>query len=137
MKTLSLTSAILDKMPQIGKWQRAFFSHLIPLFLSIRGRINFSQMARYGIFSLTTYRNNFDKPFDFLTFNTHHVEMQSSGYNVILLIAAIVMVIPNNILLIFKRHFLVFARILQSYPHKEFDFLLPPQLLKLTYFLQH
>ena len=90
MKTLSLTSAMLDKMPQIGKWQRAFFLHLIPLFLSIRGRINFSQMAQYGIFSLTTYRNNFDKPkpFDFLTFNTHHVEMQSSGYNVILLIAA-------------------------------------------------
>ena len=25
MKTLALTSAILDKMPQIGKWQRAFF----------------------------------------------------------------------------------------------------------------
>ena len=41
-------------------------------------------MARYGIFSLTTYCNNFDKPFGFLTFNTHHVEMQSSGYNVIL-----------------------------------------------------
>ena len=38
--------------------------------------------------------------------------------------AVIVMVIPNNILLIFKRHFLVFGRILQSYPHKEFDFLL-------------
>ena len=51
--------------------------------------------------------------------------------------AAIVMVIPNNILLIFKRHFLVFGRILQSYPHKEFGFLLPPQLLKLTCFLQH
>jgi hypothetical protein len=84
MKTLALTSAILDKMPQIGKWQGTFFLHLIPLFLSIRGRINFSQMARYGIFSLTTYRNNFDKPFDFLTFNTHHVEMQSSGYNIIL-----------------------------------------------------
>jgi hypothetical protein len=84
MKTLALTSAILDKMPQIGKWQRTFILHLIPLFLSIRGRINFSQMARYGIFSLTTYRNNFDKSFDFLAFNTHHVEMQSSGYNVIL-----------------------------------------------------
>lgn len=84
MKTLALTSAILDKMPQIGKWQRTFILHLIPLFLSIRGRINFSQMARYGIFSLTTYRNNFNKPFDFLAFNTYHVEMQSSGYNIIL-----------------------------------------------------
>lgn len=85
MKTLALTSAILDKMPQIGKWQRAFFLHLIPLFLSIRGRINFSQMARYGIFSLTTYRNNFDKPFDFLAFNTHHIQMKGSGYHVIIL----------------------------------------------------
>jgi hypothetical protein len=84
MKTLALTSAILDKMPQIGKWRRTFILHLIPLFLSIRGRINFSQMARYGIFSLTTYRNNFDKSFDFLAFNTHHIEMQSSGYNIIL-----------------------------------------------------
>jgi hypothetical protein len=84
MKISALTSAILDKMPQVGKWQRTFILHLIPLFLSIRGRINFSQMARYGIFSLTTYRNNFNKPFDFLAFNTHHVQMQSSGYNIIL-----------------------------------------------------
>ena len=84
MKTLALTSAILDKMPQIGKWQRNFILHLIPLFLSITGRINFSQMARYGIFSVTTYRNNFDKSFDFLAFNTYHIEMQSSGYNSIL-----------------------------------------------------
>ena len=84
MKTLALTSAILDKMPQIGKWQRTFILHLIPLFLSIRGRINFSQMARYGIYSLTTYRNNFDKPFNFLALNTHHIQMKGSGYHVII-----------------------------------------------------
>jgi len=41
-------------------------------------------MARYGIFSLTTYRNNFDKSFDFLSFNTHHVQMKSSGYHIII-----------------------------------------------------
>ena len=82
MESKTLASAILEKMPNIGKWQRQFILHLIPLFLSIRGRINFMQMSRFGIYSMTTYRNNFDKPFDFLKFNTEHIKLKGSGHHV-------------------------------------------------------
>lgn len=39
------------------------------LFLSIRGRINFLQLARYGKYKEQRYRQQFEKRFDFLAFN--------------------------------------------------------------------
>jgi len=43
--------------------------HLFWLLLSMRGRINFEQLGRYSSHNEGTFRNNFDKPFDFLAFN--------------------------------------------------------------------
>jgi hypothetical protein len=37
MESIALVSAILAKLPKIGKWQRQFITHLIPLFMSIKG----------------------------------------------------------------------------------------------------
>jgi hypothetical protein len=84
MESKTLVSAILAKLPDIGKWQAQFLQHLIPLWLSIRGRINFRQMARYGIYSMTTYRNQFDKSFDFGAFNAEHIRQKGSGYHVVI-----------------------------------------------------
>jgi hypothetical protein len=84
MESRTLLSAILAKLPNIGKWQREFIIHLIPLFMSIKGRINFMQMSRYGTYSMTTYRNNFDKPFDFGLFNAEHIRQQGSGHHAII-----------------------------------------------------
>ena len=42
------------------------------------------QMSRYGTYSMTTYRNNFDKPFDFSSFNSEHIKMKGTGYHVII-----------------------------------------------------
>jgi hypothetical protein len=84
MESKTLVSAILVKMSNIGKWQRQFIVHLIPLFMSIRGRINFMQMSRYGTYSMTSYRNQFDKPFDFGKFNSEHIKMQGTGHHVII-----------------------------------------------------
>jgi hypothetical protein len=84
MESKALVSAILVKMSNIGKWQRQFIVHLIPLFMSIRGRINFMQMSRYGTYSMTSYRNQFDKPFDFGKFNSEHIKMQGTGHHVII-----------------------------------------------------
>lgn len=84
MESQALVSAILAKMPKIGKWQNQFIVHLIPLFMSIRGRINFMQMSRYGTYSMTSYRNNFDKSFDFGLFNSEHIKMQGTGHHVII-----------------------------------------------------
>lgn len=40
------------------------------LFLSIRGRINFLQLARYGKYHESSYRVGFERGFDFMTFNS-------------------------------------------------------------------
>jgi len=56
-------------MPDIGKWQRDFMIHLMPLLLTIRGRHNFENLSRYGNFNEATYRIRYEKDFDFLSFN--------------------------------------------------------------------
>jgi len=54
-------------------WQSKFMLHIFMLFLSLRGRYTFYNMARYGIYSERTYRSQFGKKFEFLSFNTHLV----------------------------------------------------------------
>ena len=53
------------------------------LFMSIRGRINFSQLERYGEYTEQRYRQQFEKPFDFLTFNKELTLSHGSGRYVI------------------------------------------------------
>ena len=83
MSIKTLTEQILNKLPKIGKWQRNFILHLFPLWMVIRGRYNFVNLARYGKYIEDTYRNNFARPFDFLSFNQQLVE-QSLSENCIL-----------------------------------------------------
>ena len=47
--------------------------------MSIRGRINFLQLARYGKYKEQRYRQQFEKPFDFLAFNKELTLSQGSG----------------------------------------------------------
>ena len=60
---------VLDKLANINQWRKDFIVETFTLFLSIRGRINFLQLARYGKHKEQRYRQQFEKPFDFLTFN--------------------------------------------------------------------
>lgn len=64
-----LTAKILSKIPKIDKRHQKFIIHLFWLLLSMRGRVNFEQLGRYSHYNEGTFRNNFDKPFDFLAFN--------------------------------------------------------------------
>jgi hypothetical protein len=56
-------------MHKVIQWRRDFLIEVFILFLSIRGRINFLQLARYGKYKEQRYLQQFEKPFDFLTFN--------------------------------------------------------------------
>lgn len=56
-------------MPDIGKWQRDFIIHLMPLLLTIRGRHNFENLSRYGSFNEATYRLRYEGSFAFEQFN--------------------------------------------------------------------
>ena len=56
-----------------------FLIDTFTLFLSIRGRINFLKHARYGNHKEQRYRQQFEKPFDFLAFNKELTLSQVSG----------------------------------------------------------
>ncbi len=70
MSVKTLTEQILAKMPKVGRWQFKFLVTLFPLWLGMRGRYNFCHLARWGCFGEDTYRHQFGKPFDWLSFNT-------------------------------------------------------------------
>jgi Transposase DDE domain len=69
MKVETFTAAILRKMSDIGKCRMKFIIHIVHLFLSMRGRMNYLMMERYGKYGEKSYRLNFEKGFDFKTFN--------------------------------------------------------------------
>jgi hypothetical protein len=72
-------------MNDVGYWQRKFLLHLFPLLLSIRGRYNFTNLARYGIYKESTCRSNYYKNFDWLDFNSRLVEQYLSAHRIIAL----------------------------------------------------
>ena len=69
MSTEALTRQILSKMSGIGKWQREFFISLLEVWLRLRGRYNFDNLARQSLLSAVTYRKWFMEDFDFKHFN--------------------------------------------------------------------
>ena len=75
----ALISSMIDRLPDINQWRRTFLMETLILFLSIRGRINFLQLARYGKYKEQRYRQQFEKRFDFLTFNKELTLSQGSG----------------------------------------------------------
>ncbi len=68
-KSQALISAKLDKIGIQNKAKKNFMMRIIFLFMGFSGRYNFTNMARYGEYTEKTYRNNFQKAFDFLSFN--------------------------------------------------------------------
>jgi hypothetical protein len=75
----ALISNVIDKLSNINQWRRNFLIETLILFMSIRGRINFLQLARYGKHKEQRYRQQFEKPFDFLAFNKELTLSQGSG----------------------------------------------------------
>ena len=84
-KVASLATSILRQMPDVGRWQTKFMLHLFVLWLSIRGRYNFTHLARYGKFKESTYREHFARSFNWLDFNTRLVKQYLSEDRIIAL----------------------------------------------------
>ncbi len=71
---------MLSKLPNLNKCRRDFLVEVFVLILSIQGRrINFLQLSRYGKHKEQRYRQQFEKPFDFLEFNKQLV-LLSGGW---------------------------------------------------------
>lgn len=54
---------------KLTKGRRLFMIEIIGYYLSIKGKLNFLQFARYSDGAEQRFRNQFEKQFDFLTFN--------------------------------------------------------------------
>ncbi len=65
----SLIIRILGKISNFSKCRKAFFCEVLILLLSIKGRVNFLQLGRFGNFKEQRYRQQFEKPFPWLDFN--------------------------------------------------------------------
>ncbi len=66
---MTVVTQILDHMPAITKSQRKFLPVLFATLLALRGRVNFRNLARYSSYSERTLRRQFQRPFDFVSFN--------------------------------------------------------------------
>jgi len=66
-------------MSNINSWRKEFVTETLILFLCIKGRINFLQLGRFGKHKEQRYRQQFEKQFDFLTFNKELTLSQGSG----------------------------------------------------------
>lgn len=75
----ALITSMLGNLPNINLWRREFLIETFILFLSIPGRINFLQLARYGKRKEQRYRQQFEKRFDFLSFNKELTLSQGSS----------------------------------------------------------
>jgi len=60
--------------------KKSSIKDLINKTLSIKGRINFSQLSRYSEKGEQYFRNNFNKKFNFLEFNKILILEQGSEY---------------------------------------------------------
>ena len=74
-----------DSFPELNKPRKDFIVCVLWHILSIKGKINFLQFGRYSSFSEQTYRNQFEKKFDFFAFNKQLINRVSSGERVIAL----------------------------------------------------
>lgn len=65
----SLIIRTLSNISVFNKCRKDFFCEVVILLLSIKGRVNFLQLGRYGNFKEQRYRQQFEKPFPWLDFN--------------------------------------------------------------------
>lgn len=62
-------NSVLTKMNKLSKRQSKFIVEILLLFLSLRGRHNYLQMSREGHRNEKSFRYQYEKDFDWLTFN--------------------------------------------------------------------
>ncbi len=76
---IQLIMSVLNKDKHINKRRKDFLTEIFGLFLCIKGRINFLQLERYGKYGEQRYRQQFEKPFDFMKFNKDLAFTYGSG----------------------------------------------------------
>jgi hypothetical protein len=82
-----LISSVLenDVFLKLNKSRKDFIVSVLWHILSIKGRINFLQLGRFSPLCEQTYRNHFEKAFDFFSFNKQLINQTVSSETVIAL----------------------------------------------------
>ena len=82
-----LIYSILDSsdFDKLNKPRKDFMVSVLWYILSIKGRINFLQFERFSHYSEQTYRNQFEKKFDFLSFNKQLIDQVASAKRIVAL----------------------------------------------------
>ena len=75
-----LIISVLNKLKPINKSRKFFLVEILILMLCIKGKINFLQLGRFGKFKEQRYRQQFEKKFDFLSFNKELSIKSGSGH---------------------------------------------------------
>ena len=77
----SSISAIIKRFGGIPKSGADFLTHILSVFMSIKGRINFLQLARHSSeYGEQTCRNHFEGFVDFAAINAEYIKQHGSGY---------------------------------------------------------
>ena len=69
LKLLIINTLNKECFKFLNKSRKKFIENILISFLSIKGRINFLQLERFGEYSESTYRNQFEEKFDFFELN--------------------------------------------------------------------
>jgi hypothetical protein len=77
-----LDNSIFDKL---NKPRKDFIVSVLWHILSIKGKINFLQFGRYSSYSEQTYRNQFEKKFDFFSFNEQLINQVARNERIVAL----------------------------------------------------
>ena len=78
----TLENCVFDRL---NKSRKDFFVSVLWHILSIKGRINFLQLGRFSPLCEQTFRNHFEKEFDFFSFNKLLIKQTVSAETVIAL----------------------------------------------------
>lgn len=74
-------STIIKRVIQTPKSGQQFLIHILGIFMSITGRINFLQMSRHSSnYGEQACRNQFERYFDFATINAEYINHNGSGH---------------------------------------------------------
>ena len=77
--TKSSLSANIEKISIKGQVRQRILRNLLPLFLMLPRKINFTQMAKWGEQNENTYHNWFKAELDLVSFNTELIQQHGSG----------------------------------------------------------
>jgi hypothetical protein len=85
VKQLIFNILCVDSFSELNKPRKDFIVSVLWHILSIKGKINFLQFGRFSLFGEQTFRNHFEKKFDFFAFNKQLINQVASSERVIAL----------------------------------------------------